>query len=336
MELAELTTAYPPLPSPFRKLDDREPKSKKAPSSLNDPQMTEKQTFESPQPDASGNKAAENGAAEKAEAWLAMARRGEISWTELAERMFSLGCEATQQGVTPDLDRQRRCGRGEVIYGEGKSVASIQSAAQRILAREKEVLVTRVDPADALAISAPFPYARYRQQGRTLRLANQQIDSPEVLLSKHQQNQGATPLVAVVSAGTTDWHVAEEALETLTWMEVPAVVMQDCGVAGAYRLLGRLETLRQASVVIVVAGMEGALASFVGGLVAVPVIAVPTSVGYGANLEGITTLLAMISSCAAGVTVVNINAGFKAGYIAGLFCSEVAKGLDRRVDLRAN
>ena len=122
----------------------------------------------------------------------------------------------------------------------------------------------------------------------------------------------------VLTAGSTDLPVAREALQTLCWMGIAAELICDVGVAGPYRLLPHLQRLRKCTCVVVVAGMEGALASVVGGLVASPIIAVPTSVGYGANLQGITTLLSMISSCAAGVTVVNIDAGFKGGYVAGL------------------
>jgi hypothetical protein len=124
----------------------------------------------------------------------------------------------------------------------------------------------------------------------------------------------------VVSAGTTDAPVAREALETLGWMGVACQWHQDIGVAGPYRLLGRLQELREAKVLVAVAGMEAALASVLGGLVACPVIAVPTSVGYGANLGGIAALLGMLSSCAANVAVVNIDAGFKGGYLAGMIC----------------
>ncbi|MCA9181608.1 MAG: nickel pincer cofactor biosynthesis protein LarB, partial [Planctomycetales bacterium] len=131
----------------------------------------------------------------------------------------------------------------------------------------------------------------------------------------------ASPSVIILTAGSTDLPVAREALVTLQWMGIDTELICDVGVAGPYRLLPHLQRLRVCACVVVVAGMEGALASVVGGLVAAPIIAVPTSVGYGANLQGITTLLSMISSCAAGVTVVNIDAGFKGGYVAGLIAS---------------
>jgi NCAIR mutase (PurE)-related protein len=126
-----------------------------------------------------------------------------------------------------------------------------------------------------------------------------------------------------LAAGTTDIAIAEEAAQTLAWMGFQSFQVIDCGVAGPFRLLAKLDWIRRADVIVVVAGMEGALASVAGGLVSVPVIAVPTSIGYGANLQGITTMLSMLSSCAAGVTTVNIDGGFKGGYVAGLMCQRM-------------
>ncbi|MCA9132271.1 MAG: nickel pincer cofactor biosynthesis protein LarB, partial [Planctomycetales bacterium] len=162
---------------------------------------------------------------------------------------------------------------------------------------------------------------RYDAVGRTLRLSRSAI--PEVQAVLCPAPLGPPPVV-VLTAGSTDLPVAREALETLRWMGVDARLICDVGVAGPYRLLPHLETLRQCLCLVVVAGMEGALVSVVGGLVPCPVIAVPTSVGYGANLQGVTTLLSMLSSCAAGVTVVNIDAGFKGGYVAGLMAHRAA------------
>jgi NCAIR mutase (PurE)-related protein len=131
--------------------------------------------------------------------------------------------------------------------------------------------------------------------------------------------------VAVVSAGTTDMAIALEARETLAWFGVPTILFQDVGVAGPFRLIARVSQLRSCAAVIVVAGMEGALPSVVGGQVGVPVIAVPTSVGYGTNFGGLTALLGMLNSCAANVTVVNIDGGFKAAYVAGLIALQSGK-----------
>ena len=157
---------------------------------------------------------------------------------------------------------------------------------------------------------------RWNHLAKTLRVNNSQapLDPDEVKSSKR---------VAVVTAGTTDQPVAAEARETLAWMGVESVLIQDVGVAGPYRLLSRVPDLRKCSVVVCVAGMEAALPSALAGHVACPVIAVPTSVGYGANLGGVAALLSMLNSCAANVTVVNIDAGFKGGYIAGLIASQV-------------
>ncbi|MEM7476421.1 MAG: nickel pincer cofactor biosynthesis protein LarB, partial [Planctomycetota bacterium] len=182
-------------------------------------------------------------------------------------------------------------------------------------------LITRVDAEDARKIQIHFQHSRYSEQGRTLRLSNTPIENFRQVPCPAPEKLKPT---LVLTAGSTDAPVADEALETLRWMGVDAELICDVGVAGPYRLLAHIGKLRAANCVVVVAGMEGALASVVGGLVPCPVIAVPTSVGYGANFEGITTLLSMVSSCAAGVTVVNIDAGFKGGYVAGLIAHRIA------------
>jgi len=151
-------------------------------------------------------------------------------------------------------------------------------------------------------------------------LAGEKASSPEVGLGKSEPMALATGIdtVAVVTAGTTDANVAEEALETLAWMGVPAFWIQDIGVAGPYRILSRLTQLRSAKAIVVIAGMEGALPSVVAGHVGVPVFAVPTSVGYGANFGGLSALLTMLNSCASNVAAVNIDGGFRGGFLAGL------------------
>lgn len=247
--------------------------------------------------------------------WIALAKQGEISWTEVAERLLALAHPAGAADQ-PDADRARRCGFGEVIFGENKSAETIHSIARRLIDRgQPEVLVTRCDQHKLATIVSGFGCSRYDTLARTLRL------SEHTICGAKQTPTGFHAEIMVVTAGSTDLSVAREALETLGWMGIEAELLTDVGVAGPYRLLPHLSRLRAAKVVVVCAGMEGALASVMGGLVACPVIAVPTSVGYGANLQGITTLLSMISSCAAGVTVVNIDAGFKGGYIAGLIAA---------------
>jgi NCAIR mutase (PurE)-related protein len=253
------------------------------------------------------------------DAWVAQAKQGSLGWSELAERMLELE-HPREKNHQPDLDRARRCGFGEVIFGSNKTPAAITEIAGRLLAAgQAEVLVTRVLADQARFQFAHFSNCRYDQLGRTLRLSNAAIGVVQRLPCP-------APLpVAVVTAGSTDLSVAREALETLRWMGVSAELICDVGVAGPYRLLAHLGRLRKCAALVVVAGMEGALASVVGGLVPCPIIAVPTSVGYGANFEGITTLLSMLSSCAAGVTAVNIDAGFKGGYVAGLIAHQHAR-----------
>jgi len=212
---------------------------------------------------------------------------------------------ASTSDATVDLDRRRRCGFSEVIFGEGKSVESIAEVATELLRTGDPVLATRISSEKATALANRFPDSRYNDTARCLRIGK-------------TENHPIDGKVAVVSAGSSDRSVAEEAVETLRWMGVQPTLIQDIGVAGPQRLLARVAELREQDVVIVAAGMEGALPSVVGGHVECPVIAVPTSVGYGASFGGITALLGMLNSCSSNVTVVNIDAGFKAGYVAGL------------------
>ena len=215
--------------------------------------------------------------------------------------------------TTVDLERSARCGFPEVIFAEGKSPETIVAIARKLLERRERVLATRVAPDQAEKAIAALPTLRHNPTARTLRAdpedhADLQANSPSPIRGR----------VAVISAGTTDLPVAEEARETLAWMSVEAAMIHDVGVAGPHRLTQRLSEFQDADAVVVVAGMEGALPSVVGGHVACPVFAVPTSVGYGANFGGLAALLSMLNSCASNVAVVNIDAGFKAGYLAGL------------------
>ncbi len=209
--------------------------------------------------------------------------------------------------VNLDLDRQARCGYPEVIFGEHKTADQILQAITYQQQAGQPSLVTRCDPSVADIISQRFPRVIYHSQARTLRL--------------DQCPGSATSKVFVLTAGTSDAAIAHEAHQTLLWMGTQAEIIMDVGVAGPARLLAVLPELQQADCLIVVAGMEGALPSVVAGWVDCPVIAVPTSRGYGANLQGLTALLGMLTSCAANVGVVNIDAGFKAGYLAGLIAN---------------
>ncbi len=210
-----------------------------------------------------------------------------------------------------DLDRQRRCGFPEVVYCEGKSVEAVEQIFAALVAAGQDAFATRVSAEQAAAIQRRFPNARHNAIARTIRVPLVREQSP-------------TGKVAVVTAGTADRPVAEEALETLRWMGCAVERIEDVGVAGPQRLLAVVPQLQDCDAVVVVAGMEGALPSVVGGHVSCPVIAVPTSVGYGASFGGIAALLGMLNSCAANVTVVNIDAGFKAGYVAGLIAKQTA------------
>ncbi len=243
--------------------------------------------------------------------------RGTLDSQSAFEQLAAARSE-TIDGATIDLGRTQRCGLPEVIYGAGKPASLIREVAERILGDgNSEVLVTRLNLEHVESIVSPFSYYRYHPIAKTLRLSHRPI--PAVT---EQRQYGP---VAVITAGSTDQNVADEAIETLAWMEVTVVTVQDVGVAGPQRLLQALPRIRACRAAVVAAGMEGALPSAVAGHVGYPVIAVPTSVGYGAAFGGLAALLAMLTSCAANVSVVNIDAGFKAGYIAGLIARGATK-----------
>jgi NCAIR mutase (PurE)-related protein len=218
-------------------------------------------------------------------------------------------------GATVDLGRRARCGFGEVIYGEGKSADLITRIIRGQIEAGQSALVTRIDSGVAFQVRQHFTNARHNPVARTLQVATAPIPAHEPLSPQEASEQLN---VAVVTAGSTDLPVAEEAIETLAWMEIPTQRIDDIGVAGPQRLIAAVPRLRRAAAVVVVAGMEGALPAVVAGHLSSPVFAVPTSVGYGTNLAGLTPLMGMLSSCAANVAVVNIDAGFKGGYLAGL------------------
>jgi hypothetical protein len=219
-----------------------------------------------------------------------------------------------------DLDRGRRCGFPEVVFAEGKTIAALEKIFQALIAHGVDVLATRVTPDQAAALAKEFPTGRYNSVGRTFRIPLQNAQAAGT-----GETSVASGKVAIVTAGTSDLPIAEEARETVLWTGAQVSMIQDVGVAGPHRLAANLGLLQGADAVVVVAGMEGALPSVVGGHVSCPVIAVPTSVGYGASFGGLAALLGMLNSCAANVTVVNIDAGFKGGYIAGLIARNAAR-----------
>ncbi len=232
-------------------------------------------------------------------------RTGDLSDDDLKAQLPLLDAWRLHTGgeLRLDLGRYSRCGVPEVIYGPGKRPDQIVEAFELLARSEQPALATRLTPDQAEALLMAFPAATVNSLARTVSLGS---------LPQHSHT------VCVVTAGTSDRPVAEEAAETARWLGAPVELICDVGVAGPQRLLAELPRLRQAAVVVVVAGMEAALPSAVAGWVAVPVIAVPTSVGYGANFGGLAAVLSMLNSCAANVTVVNIDAGFKGGYVAGL------------------
>ena len=205
-----------------------------------------------------------------------------------------------------DHHRELRQGMPEVIFGEGKSVPQIVRIMSAMADKGSNILVTRLSTEKSLALQAAFPIACYHDEARCLTLQQRPLES---------RGRGT---ILVISAGTSDIPVAAEALVTARFLGNETAHVYDIGVAGIHRLLARREQLEAAAVIIVVAGMEGALPSVVGGLVNKPVIAVPTSIGYGASFGGIAALLGMLNSCAAGVTVVNIDNGFGAACAASL------------------
>ncbi len=206
-----------------------------------------------------------------------------------------------------DDARAARTGVPEVVYGQGKTPEQIVSIVEHLCGRGSSALVTRVDPDRAQAVLAQLPDATYEPLPRLLWRVPDGVEPFAIT---------RTRTVAVISGGTSDLPVAEEAARCAEWWGARTWRGFDIGVAGLHRLTSRLDELRQADVIIAVAGMEGALPSVVAGLVKAPVIAVPTSVGYGTALDGITPLLAMMTSCAGGIGVVNIDNGFGAAQLA--------------------
>lgn len=232
-------------------------------------------------------------------------KNGDVTTEAAIEKLKTLPFEEMDCAVI-DTHRELRQGFPEVILGEGKSSEQIISIVQRLNANGSNILATRIEPAKAEAVARIFQSIQYNRDARTLALLNRKIE---------ETGKG---VILVISAGTSDIPVAEEAAVTASMMGNRVERLYDVGVAGIHRLFHHKEMVTSANVLVVCAGMEGALPSVVGGIVARPVIAVPTSIGYGANFGGIAALLGMLNSCAPAVTVVNIDNGFGAGYVASL------------------
>lgn len=241
----------------------------------------------------------------KLEALLERVKLGKTSVDKAIAQLKSLPFEDLGYARI-DHHRSLRKGFPEVIWGEGKSSNQILSIIKEMKRKGQNILVTRLDERKAKDIQKAFPKCRYHPLSKVLTYLIHPVRS---------EGKGT---ILVITAGTTDIPVAEEAVITAQFMGNHVETLYDVGVAGIHRLLSERERLEGARVLVVVAGMEGALPSVVGGLVDRPVIAVPTSVGYGTSFGGITALLAMLNSCASGVAVVNIDNGFGAGYMASL------------------
>jgi hypothetical protein len=242
------------------------------------------------------------------ESLLRRVRRGSVTPKRAAREIAQAPLERLAS-ATVDHQRGLRAGFPEVVFGQGKTPEDLVAIVARLARRNPVVLATRVDERGRAALRETFPKAQIAERARAVIVAN------------GGRPRRAVGRVLVVCAGTADLPVAEEALLTARAMGSRADLVADVGVAGLHRLLAHRRALRGARVLVVVAGLEGALPSVVGGLTDRPVIAVPTSVGYGAHFDGLAPLLAMLNSCAAGITVVNVDNGFGAGYAAHLINS---------------
>ncbi len=236
---------------------------------------------------------------------LEKVQRREIS-TEMAEQYLKKQPFEELGFAKLDLHREVRTGFQEVVYCAGKQDAYLMSIFQKLYEKNGEVLGTRATAEQYALISKSFPQVQYDTISKILKIEEKPEDKVLRRIGK----------IAVCTAGTADIPVAEEAAQTAEYFGASVSRVYDVGVSGLHRLLANAEVIQQANCVVAVAGMEGALASVLGGLVSNPVIAVPTSVGYGANLHGLSALLTMINSCANGIAVVNIDNGYGAGYIA--------------------
>lgn len=231
-------------------------------------------------------------------------KQGELDLAGALEMASRHGVE--EMGfATIDTDRLQRTGLPEMIYAAGKTTEQVKGIAERMYEKGMDILATRATPEMYAAIKEIIPAASFNPLAR-------------VISYKRQDVRNTKGYIAIVAAGTSDMPVAEEAAETARFLGNEVKTMYDVGVAGIHRLFYKLNDIRNARVIIVVAGMEGALGSVVGGLVDKPVIGVPTSIGYGANFQGLSALLSMLNSCASGISVVNIDNGFGAACQASL------------------
>ena len=251
---------------------------------------------------------AKTGGREVSERWLSgllkKVQAGRISVPEAVAELSVLPYEDLMHAKL-DHHRSLRTGFPEVIFGQGKTLEQLVAIAERMAAHSQKVLITRVDAAAYKAVKVVLSDALYNEAAHA------------IIVDRTGKKPGR-PGIVILTGGTADIPVAEEAAVTAELMGNEVERIFDVGVAGIHRLFNHLEQIRGAKVIVAVAGMDGVLPTVVAGLVTCPVIAVPTSVGYGANFKGVAPLLTMLNSCAPGVAVVNIDGGFNAGYLAGL------------------
>ncbi len=237
---------------------------------------------------------------------LEAVRLGTITTAEAEHRLRTPALHDTGGFATVDLHRRMRCGFPEVIFGQGKTTEQVVQIMGTMVAHGLGGLATRISDQTGATLLETFPQGVHNKVARTFRIKGPDDDGPKL------------GRVVVITAGTSDLPVAEEARVTAEAWNCDVMLVADVGVAGIHRLFNRLTSFTGADALVVVAGMEGALPSVVGGLVDCPVIAVPTSIGYGANFQGLAALLGMLNSCSSNVVVTNIDAGFNGGHVAGL------------------
>jgi pyridinium-3,5-biscarboxylic acid mononucleotide synthase len=263
--------------------------------------------------------------ADKIRALLINVQEGRLDVQAALEKLRAMPYERLEF-ATLDTHRDLRTGMPEVVFCQGKTIDQVVTIFERLWQHHDRILGTRATPEMASAVEKRLPQIRYNPDSRLLTLARRELPV----------NPTDSPFALVLTAGTADIPVAEEAAQTLEFLGSRAIRAFDVGVAGLHRLLDKIELLSHADIILSVAGMEGALTSVVAGLVSCPVVGVPTSVGYGASFNGLSALLSMLNSCAPGVVVVNIDNGFGAGRFAHIYLSRLAQPIrDHQTKLEA-
>jgi len=243
---------------------------------------------------------------------------GKLNSTEAFNKIKHLPFDTENLGFAAlDHHRNLRLGLGEVVYGEHKSIEQIITICNKLTKNNEPVLVTRLTDEKLKALKKHFSKSRANSISKTFTI------NP----LKQKENFFNEPYVCIITAGTTDIPVAEEAADVCATMGISFTKLYDIGVAGVHRVIDKIDIMENSSALIVVAGMEGALPSVIGGIVSKPIIAVPTDIGYGANFKGLSALLGMLTSCAPGISVTNINGGFSAGFAVSRIINIIKENL---------